>query len=546
MRGYYLLLFLLLCTLAAAQQVNVTVSVLQSNSLNVYRTISVSQPYTNVTFGQSTLISDLKVSAYSSCSGSSTLRLCVFFNNDLNTFVCSPFQSGLISFTHNPVAANVVTFTYQGNAQYCSYNIFSVNQIQYTGGPGVVFTKQIQLVNKTAPESLGRLSAIINTGGQPAVISSSNPRLVAWFTQSGLLSPTSRTSTNTPSDEAVICLNTDLNKDLQNNPLCDYVDAQVCYTKNSDWLMGNCCGDSPYQSLQFYSDKQAICGRDSHQRLKWASLASVGEVVDLKDTPGIFVVSNGSKFFTCDQVPAGLNVVERFQGMTSISGRDYLCDGSQIVECGGDFPVSVTGVRTGGKHIAGNSVYYCAKNGSWVQSLDSAGRESCERASLTWTGSRCCGEVNDALSTYEDRYVSGSGVSPGSCYKNQFVPSGGLVPGTRTHINYLGEFYYCDVANTSSQVFNNTGIVPKVSRPCDLPLQNALLAGSKQHILCMPSGSWVFTDSADVHYRKNIKWSAGIDDEREGCCPLNYCWDGDECVQTNVVLTKGNKGYRCQ
>lgn len=540
MRSYCLVaVIVLLCSVAAAQQVGVYARVLepQSDYVSVY--LSQYNPSVTYFFDEMAFVQGLSVFGYPYCSGSSSLYVCAYFDDNADDVYCVSFDDYAdgYHFPHPPISASSVTFFYQGFAQYCSGTILRIDRLDWTGGPGVVFNKNLYQVDASRAVSLGKVSSFMDAGGNTVFTNTSDSRLVSWFSEQGLLSPTSRTSTTNPGDELLICTNFDLNNDGQGNPVCDFVDSRECILKDSEWFMGDCCGDSPYSPCAFHSDKQAICGRDSQQYLRWAALSRVGQVVDLTGCPGVELVSNGSRFFTCSEPPSGFPMIERFQGSVEINGHEYMCVGSRIAECGGDFPVS--GSSTGDKQVVGSTVYYCSEDANWLVSLDDAGKKSCESAGLAWTGSKCCGETSDSLETYED-----SGGS-GSCFKNIFVASGHSVPGSREIISYQGVFQVCRT-NGIPQLFDNTGIVPAESTPCSAPLPDALASGSERNALCMPWGGWRFVGDTSTRFRKDTEWSAGIGEHKEGCCTESQCWDGNSCVDRGTIIMKGGKGFRCE
>jgi len=482
--------------------------------------------------------------------GSGTPTLCVYFDQDTSTRICAPLQGNTVTFPISPISARLLTFELHGVTFFSGGSStvgvivgdvdVEITQIHWTGGAGATRVQSLASLRQVNAVKLGFVRDFVTLQGtNVAQVFSSDPRVVAWFNDS-THPGTGKTSTVNPADEVLVCANEDVNRDSAGNPICDFVDAAGCKSRGSEWLLGSCCGEGAYVNCQFYKDKQAMCGVDAQGRHKWAPLANVGTIVSLGTCPNVQVVSAGAKFFTCGDVPSGYSNIEKFQGKETLGGHDYVCQGTQLVECGGDSPFSASALHTGDRFTFLGKVNYCSASGAFKESFD-GDQVSCEKTSgLVWTGSKCCGEVDDPMQSYEDP----TGV--GGCFNGQFVRSGATVGGVREAVNYKGEFYVCVPQTVSvSTVFANTSIVPKSASPCGTPLLGAA-SGSTPHMLCTPGGSWRFTDKSEVHYVKSVPWQVRAGQDKLGCCPQGQCWDGVICKNRGEVLLIEGQGFRCQ
>lgn len=550
-----------------AEEVVFSVFAPKKQSQNTYAYVSQSPVQVNLGSVQVFLEIEADVTAYIDDEFAS-VSLCV--RPQGGTDACQPLRAGgrsggffgggtrsehqTVRFSFSPFAAGVLEFYVRGSSQYYGGYYAYLNRIEWLGGQGQIVRRDLSSLGGTAPVPLGAVRSFVSQqpGPEGIVAFSSDPRAVVWFNDvqgGGVLSPTSRNKTSHPDDQVLACLNSDLNRDSLGNPRCDYVDENECASRNRDWFAGNCCGDAPYAACGFYQDKQALCGQDGTGRFLWAPLSDVGKIVRLQTCPQVDVVSSGQKFYSCGQPSGNLPNIERFQGKLSIAGHEYACDGDVIVECGGLAPKSQGAKRPGETLSIGGVVHTCAADGLWKQSFD-GDRASCESAGFAWTGTRCCGEKTDVLSSYEDEYNPAAGGVPGACFKGQFVPSGGFVSGNRNILNHRGKFYVCEPnpqqQSSALQLFAGTGITPVVSSACGLPLQNSLLQGSLVHAVCTPEGVWDFVARTDEHTVKSARWQVSGAGVRSGCCPLGECWDGTRCRARGEYQIVGVRGFRCR
>ncbi|MBS3148875.1 hypothetical protein J4219_08410 [Candidatus Woesearchaeota archaeon] len=546
-----LLLIALVAVPVFGQDVTFTLVQEQDFSQQVFGDFSEGVPRT-VTFAGSTFVRSLSADLSIQSNGGSAVP-CVFFDSDSQVQFCntsSQFFSGRVTFPIVPRFASSVSFIVRGSTQFSGSSQGFIQRVFWRGGAGRSISQTYSTLRDVRAKNLGLLRAFIPPSQAPVFAFSSDQKAIIWFNDPVAPSSTSRSTTSNYNDEVLACLNTDLNVDAQGNPKCDFQDEAECAARGRDWLDGSCCGDAPYTDCRLYSDKQAICGRDAQQRFKWAALGDIGFISVLDGCPNLELVSNGVKFFTCGDVPTGFQDVERFDGVVNIAGHDYACDGRRVIECGGESPYTPNMRRTGAKLNITGQARYCSSQGRWLVSLDGVNRLSCERSGFTWTGSKCCGEQDDSLQSYEDPFVAGGDGVAGGCFKGRFVASGSYVSGSRNSLNYRGRFVVCQDENQNDrsyvQLFNGTNLSPQVSAPCGVPLQNALLTGIRQHALCFPAGSWEFTSITEAHFSKSTLWPTLVSQPRKGCCPENKCWDGAACRNIGEYSIVAGKGYRCQ
>ena len=543
--------FILACALVFAQDVQISITAPQPGERQIYTYVQENQPSQSYDLGAQLVFSSLEANVNVYSGSSSSYSLCVRFDQNSATDACSPISqnSNKVSFPVTGKVGRNVQFLLRGFSQTGGgYGIY-IQKFEWLGGPGQTLTRSLSSLGGTSPVKLGTVRTFITQQpGQEGVrISSSDARAVAWFNQAGIAagtySPTTRNQTQHPDDDVLACLNGDLNLDANKNPKCDYIDEAECASRNRDYFAGSCCGDAPYQSCAFYSDKQALCGQDAQGKFVWAPLASAGVVVPLRTCPRVDVVSDGSKYYSCGQPSSALQNIERFQGKVQIAGHEYVCEGDNVIECGGNSPYSPNAKRAGAVFNISGVPNTCSADGKWKVSFD-GDQASCQAAGLGWTGTKCCGEQGDSQLSYED--AGGSG----GCFKRQLVRSGDAVSGNRNVINHKGKFYICepDSASQSSarSLFDATGITPTIGRACGDPLQNTLSSGSAVHAICSPLGMWEFVATTAAHKAKLVPWQPSGAQVKSGCCPAGQCWDGNACRDRGSTALVMGKGYKCQ
>jgi len=564
MRSYYLLIILLLSTIVLAQTAIFTFTIQRASDQYSAGFEMYNEEIYELDFGGKIFTNSITADMHlKPCAGEEkfdcgTTKLCVKFDSET-----TPECKTLV----NTETQNI-TFTVNRAVQKA---IFTVDSVRDTGGDyearmdtvsrqtGLITTLSRSLLSLrgTQPVNLGKVREIINaTNGTLATVTSSDTRAPAWFDDGSGNSATSRTTTPIFNDNTLTCLNSDSNLDDEGNPKCDFVDEKECADKGKDWLKGDCCGDAEYlpaTGCQWYADKQAACGQDSAGKWKWAALDDIGLITSYSGAcPTVQLVSDGTKFYTCTLdistiVPP--NLAAKIGGIITIQGHDYLCQGENIIECGGETPYSPGALPTGSKLMITGKMNYCDAFGTFRIVLKD--KVSCEKSGFTWTGAQCCGEQDDPTKTYEDPYA-GQGTA-GGCYNGVFIKSGGFVDGAQTIINYRGKFYQCDptLANgtttpINSPIFAGTNVTLTAKGSCGKPMDSALLTGTKQNILCLPTGQWYFTSSTETSAVKQTLWQPAETEQKQGCCPDSQCWDGKNCRSIGEYYILGDRGFRCQ
>ncbi len=499
------------------------------------------------------------------CFAPCSAKLCVYLDNDQSNAICKtiPGQGATtLQYPVIPRTASSVTIYATGLRVTVRFiaitDTVRVTQISWAGKDKAEVKRNLLSLRGSQPISLGRIREIIDveTYAGEVKVGSNDSRAAAWFDPGGGGSDTSRITTSDYNDFALACLNIDNNKDADGNPICDFEDELECASQDKDWFNGRCCGDAPYNpssGCQWYDDKQAVCGKNAQDKWVWAALEDTGLINTLSGScPTVQLVSDGQKFHTCSEAPSLIPaaLVQKITTKITIEGHEYLCEGETIIECGGNAPYSPDAKPMGASLTIDNQKLFCSSAGKWSTSLD-GDEEGCTSAGYKYTGTKCCGEPDDSLKTYEDPYT-GQG-TPGGCYNNQFIASGSFLGGDKKIINYRGTFSICDTSvapgtttTTTDPAFQNTQIIPTARGPCGTPLEEALLIGSKPNIICMPWGEWSFTSSTEETLVKQTAWQQAETEEKQGCCPDNKCWDGKNCRDIGDYYTISERGFRCQ
>ncbi len=259
------------------------------------------------------------------------------------------------------------------------------------------------------------------------------------------------------------------------------------------------------------------------------------------------VASNGSIFYTCTHIAQTIiptTQIQQLNGIIEIGRHDYICQGENIIECGGKTPYSPTALEIGASVTINGKKNYCDSNGIFSVSIED--KNTCESATLKWTGTQCCGEPDDPVQTYEDVYA-GTGTA-GVCYNGEFLPSGTFLDAQKTILSSRGEYYKCDptITTPATAVLQGTDITITVTPPCGTPLLGTLLTGTKPNSLCLPSGQWYFTSGTEATIVKQTKWPPAETEQQKGCCPDNQCWDGKNCRNIGEYYVIGERGFLCQ
>lgn len=482
------------------------------------------------------------------------LQLCISLDQDPRQY-CQPIndmnhqqQSNrqTLTFDIDDTLAQTIRFIASGISATTRDYDFKLIEMTYIGGSANQEQYNIFSFRNDEPVKLKRVNEFIDTKGavEDAYVTSSDPRVAVWFSPEGGQAPKDRTRTAVYEDFVYACLNLDAYTDPQTGqPVCDYEDEEICAQQGKDWYDGYCCGNYPYNECKWYGDKNAFCGERTvgGETIKtWAALGDKGLITTLDVCPGIEVVSDGSTFHSCTQPPTTPYVgpTQVITDSITIEGHDYRCENSHIVECGGDAPFNDNAKLTGDTATINNQTHYCSASGQWKTSLD-GDEDTCKAAGLAWTGSRCCGEPDDTLITYTEQ--GGNGI----CKDNTYTPSGSFVEGKEI-IAYDGLAYQCDPQTAAPRQTQYNGL-PVIATPmCGQPLEDARTTGALRHLICEPTGEWKFISSTEPHLTKTTEWTPQPNEQEQGCCPDDQCWDGNTCRNIGEYYTIGGTGYLCQ
>ncbi len=567
MRSVYLFIFLLLSIAVLAEDAIFTISINESKQLdftaNLGTTaiIGASYPSTaTLTLPDSPFVQQLQTVAnlpicfniFRRTYQCGAVKLCA--QNQDDSKICKdlaniPTQT--VNFTYGKTVSTVV-FSYEGSRNTGTLQI-TISKVVQVGGAAATIVRDLFSLRGTNAINLKRVREIIDVSNFNGTVKaySSTTKAPIWFDDQTGSSSTSRTETSGFNDITYTCLNSDSNTDADGNPHCDYFDEEDCFDEGKDWFDGKCCGDAGYlpaSGCQWYADKQAVCGQDAESFWKWAALGDIGLITPLSGScPVMKVVSNGSIFYTCTHIPQTIipaDKIQQLNGIIKIGEHDYICQGENIIECGGGTPYSPTALEPGANILIDGKKNYCNSNGIFSVSIED--RATCENAALKWTGTQCCGEPDDPLRTYEDPYA-GTGTA-GVCYNNEFLPSGTFLDSQKTILSHRGEYYKCnpDINTPMTAILQDTDITITVQPACGIPLLNTLLTGTKPNSICIPSGQWYFTNNIETTVIKQTKWTPLENEQQKGCCPEDQCWDGKNCRNIGEYYIIGQRGFLCQ
>ena len=238
--------------------------------------------------------------------------------------------------------------------------------------------------------------------------------------------------------------------------------------------------------------------------------------------------------------------------------NDYLCNAAVISECCGastNTCMSWAGgtIYGGERNITGEGPidlagqkYYCADDGDWTTNLDAKSQYSCETYGYPYTGSKCCGEVDNSNEYYNDS-VSG-------CWNSTQVLSGDF-PYLRTKIKdvvfFINTFYGCKI-DAVNYLNENEYLLDLINNHTKLPLienKDYCFTIDDGYYYCAYTENWTEGGEAEMQLT-HVPWDIDDSDENEreaGCCGLDKCFNGSACIDNQVddIQNSGFNGYRC-
>lgn len=330
----------------------------------------------------------------------------------------------------------------------------------------------------------------------------------------------------------------------------------------TDWnAKARCCGDDTEDCGKISSG--VLCSIDANaESASWiASTPNIGDI-RFVGCAGIEYVSDGSTWVKCDGT---------FWRKT-IGNSEYICIGNgreSIVECCGDGSCKSrldgkrlsTGLSTNPDRpennaqnsanlnalpdrITGNAIaadgktYYCRSDRKFVTDLDvpasqakdktliGKNKVTCEKAGLTWTGTKCCSEDDDAGEFYNDPN------GEGGCFDKKPVISVSFVEGTADSVvNFNGEFHGCAIEKRN---FNNANdnllsVADKHTGAALITNHEYCFNDPEKNFFCSYTEKWLPTDGADkshVSFAPIANTTHAAD-----CCAAGECWNGEECIE---------------
>lgn len=337
-----------------------------------------------------------------------------------------------------------------------------------------------------------------------------------------------------------VCLDQELPKGE-----CDYIPAEDQCDSLQAYYLGYCCDGSTVSFGTYSSDNNAFCTEDKNGEGIWVLKDSLGQIFNLKDSS---LVSYGSDFFVCGQIPSGLTNYNQLDDNSffTVKLHEFYCKDKNIIECGGSNPLnSVNSVDTGYKldlttTIEGYDSYYCSdylnqaglvrlpdEGGilvtKWLHSLDdfSTGL-ACTDAGFVFTGTKCCGE-NGAGEFYNDSWsTTPRSQTPGVCWNSAYISDGTIFEDS-SFLVYRGKAEVCNKpVSDCSHIFD------------DVDAENSAL--------CTPLG-WV--KSAKENLENSVIKVTLWDSEDKFCCKQDECWDGTHCVSDGMSVGIDSDFYYC-
>ena len=279
--------------------------------------------------------------------------------------------------------------------------------------------------------------------------------------------------------------------------------------------------------------------------------------------------------------------------------HDYLCVNGAgpktIHECCGASGNCNSDGMSGVQHFMGDVMYvphasarfqpgyyYCTSNGTWDRDLDRYDEQTClaaktpdgNPAGFIWTGTYCCGELDDVPEFYND---VGSGV--GACWNSKIAYNGNVTtrnPDTGLGDNIVdsGEFFGCAIDQSNFNK-NNDGYVNILdTHKADHLIRNKPYCTVRKFdyygglLWCSYQEEWKYDIGAPFN-RSVLSTIPWIDSEAQisECCPADRCWIGkyetdfvdgkieiaDGCIQNmskftapeDVYIAPDGNPYRC-
>lgn len=423
-----------------------------------------------------------------------------------------------------------------------SRNCYHMLRARYAVG---VHYDQITPSMRDGVVELGRVSDFVQSSDtlyvlqQGSIEIKSGKKILVGFSS---VNPQSQTSTTDVNAFVYACLDED------EDGVCDFEKGVTCWNLGGDYLSDKCCGfDADVPVCDYYAPLMSYCANTTMGEYRWLSHDFPGMIVPVGGSCTMFdAVSNSSTYFVCGSnesvdhsrfLPEGSLTTITKGGET----HHYACVDAKIRECGGDNPFSdVQSVALGDTIVLNNVTKYCSHQGTFTTTLD-ASKSACIAAGFDWTGTKCCGEPDDPLQTFDDFGINAEGV----CLNNSFVPNGDSV--NDSVLVYFGALVVCDPAAQLDFAVAAQDFVPGI-RPLEHGVCGTYLANATpgQHAVCFPDAHWRLKSVSEYQFVKNISWPRQPGQTEQGCCATNECWTGSQCIRQGEYYQLGEVGYRCE
>lgn len=313
----------------------------------------------------------------------------------------------------------------------------------------------------------------------------------------------------------------------------------------TDWnAKAKCCGDDADDCGK--TSTGVLCSIDANaESAQW--LPSTSNLGDIRyvGCSGLEYLSDGNNWIKC----------EGTFWRRMVGNSEYICIGSgreSIAECCGDSSCksrvdgkrmatgqSVNPSKYGGETAALDSkTYYCRPDRKYVTDLDVPNSQindrtligknaaTCQKAGLTWTGTKCCSEDDDPNEFYNDP------AGTGGCWNKEAVISISFVDSADNSVaNFNGAFHGCAVDKTNFNTQNDEflSLVDRHTNTALITNHDYCFNDPGKNYFCSYTEKWMPTDGTD---KSHVSFAPIQNPEQPAdCCAIDECWNGEACVE---------------
>ncbi|MBI2660161.1 hypothetical protein HYX07_03290 [Candidatus Woesearchaeota archaeon] len=245
----------------------------------------------------------------------------------------------------------------------------------------------------------------------------------------------------------------------------------------------------------------------------------------------------------CSETGQPISGFVTLQGKTP-APKGSICTPTQVYDCEKEVCTTITG-NVVADQITANAVstsdtktYYCRSDRKFVTDLDVPtslakdrtliGRNAatCEKAGLTWTGTKCCSEDDDKEEYYNDP------AGKGGCFDKKPVISVAFVEGTDDSVvNFNGEFHGCVIEKQNFNTKNDDflGLSDRHTGAQLITNHDYCFNDPGKNYFCSYTEKWLPTDGTD---KSHVSF-APVQNAKQpaDCCAADECWDGEKCIE---------------